>query len=496
MSKSPATGAMGAAEPPEGDIVDNPRTWSESKKLLAVLGGILASFTAVFGTSVYVASVPGVVEEYGVSETLAISLVSIYSLGQVIGPAITTASSELFGRRRVLQLSILSALVLTVGSACAQTFRSLAVLRFLASLAISPCPSFALSVINDLWDVESSKTGSSVVLLAAMATIIPAALGMVCGAPLVAVRDWRWTFWLTAILLGAALLAVLPIPETFAPQIVRQRARKESNEAPTRGSWKELAWALFARPIHMLLVEPVIFPTALVSAIAQGVVFCLYAAYPLILSTAYSFNLAQIGLSFLPMFVGNVLAVPVLGIIDRSTAVREHFSATDAVGSTLLPERRLGGAILGGILMPISLFWGGWTARQDIHWIVPLLSGLLFGMSYTLILISYAIYKNDIYGAEFGASAFSAEVMMRYVLSAPVPLFTVHMVNRIGFGWSMTLMGLICAVLIPIPWIFMHHGARLRRRSRFVLHEGCRDTTPGVTCQGPHSLRDVQGAEG
>ncbi|KAF4436463.1 MFS general substrate transporter [Fusarium austroafricanum] len=451
------------------EITDHPRSWSESKKLFTVFGGIVASFTAVFGTSVYVASIPGIVKEFAVSETLAISLVSIYSLGQVIGPAITSASSELFGRRRVLQLSILTALIFTIGSASAQTFRSLAVLRFLASVAVSPCASFALGVINDVWDVESSTMGTAMVLIAAMASIVPAALGMVCGAPLVvATSDWRWTFWLTAIFLGVAFIAVIPMPESFGPQIARQKARRLKKDAPDRGDWKQLVWTLLARPVYMLFVEPVIFPTALVSAIAQGVVFCLYAAYPLILSTAYSFNLTQIGLSFLPMFVGNVLAIPILGLIDRLPFIRTHFSASNGVDSTLLPERRLSGAVLGGVMMPISLFWLGWTARRDIHWIVPLLSGLLFGMSYTLILISYAIYKNDIYGAKYGSSAFAAEVMIRYVLSAPVPLFTVQMIKRIGFNWSMSLVGFICVALVPIPWIFIYYGARLRRKSRFV----------------------------
>jgi hypothetical protein len=82
----------------------------------------------------------------------------------------------------------------------------------------------------------------------------------------------------------------------------------------------------------------------------------------------------------------------------------------------------------------------------------------------------YAVYKNDIYGAKFGASAFATDVMMRYLLSAPVPLFTVQMIDKIGFDWSMSLLGFIGLALIPVPWAIIRYGPRLRQKSRFVPH--------------------------
>ena len=35
--------------------------------------------------------------------------------------------------------------------------------------------------------------------------------------------------------------------------------------------------------------------------------------------------------------------------------------------------------------MVIGLFWLGWSAKPDVHWIVPMLSGLAFGSGFLLI---------------------------------------------------------------------------------------------------------------
>jgi len=47
--------------------------------------------------------------------------------------------------------------------------------------------------------------------------------------------------------------------------------------------------------------------------------------------------------------------------------------------------RRLPLACLGGPLYVISLFWLGWSSYGNVHWIVPMLSGVTFGMGFMLI---------------------------------------------------------------------------------------------------------------
>jgi hypothetical protein len=82
--------------------------------------------------------------------------------------------------------------------------------------------------------------------------------------------------------------------------------------------------------------------------------------------------------------------------------------------------------------------------------------------------LAWPLYKNDIYGPSYGASVLAIETMMRYLFSGAVPLFTIQMIDKIGFQWSVSLLGFISLALLPIPWVIYRFGPRLRVRSRYV----------------------------
>lgn len=76
-----------------------------------------------------------------------------------------------------------------------------------------------------------------------------------------------------------------------------------------------------------------------------------------------------------------------------------------------------------------------WSGRKEIHYIVPILSGALFGFSYVLNMLCLPIYNNDVYTARFGASVLASSTFMRFVISANFPLFTDQMISKLGFDW-------------------------------------------------------------
>jgi MFS transporter, DHA1 family, multidrug resistance protein len=53
----------------------------------------------------------------------------------------------------------------------------------------------------------------------------------------------------------------------------------------------------------------------------------------------------------------------------------------------LKPEERMPLAIVGSFLLPISLFWFGWTSRESVHWIMPILRASLFSIATLLLLV-------------------------------------------------------------------------------------------------------------
>ncbi|KAL6233058.1 hypothetical protein BDW75DRAFT_232285 [Aspergillus navahoensis] len=408
----------------------NPRDWSRTRRLLFVVGACIAPFAVIYGNSIYVASIPGVMEKFDVSTTVAISPISIYCLGQTIGPPITTSFSEFFGRKWIMRLSIPIALLFTGLGGAAKNFETLAVCRFLSSVAISPAGTVSVGIVNDLWDVALSKTGTFLALIVALMNLLPAAIGPSTGAALVATTgDWRWTFWLNAIVLGAIVLLTFPVPETYQPYRLKAHNKKNGTTAPPT-DYKKILRLAFTRPVHMLFTEPIVFPTSLACAVLQAILFCWYIAYPVIFGRVYQFSEKEQGLAFLPILGGNILGILVIGICDKLKLA--------------------------------------WTARPTIHWIVPMMSGVLFGLSHATVSLSYNIYKNDIYGAEYGASAFAGEVMLRYLLSAATPLFWVQVMEALHIDWSTSLLGFVSLTLVPLPWVFFRYGAYLRSKSKYT----------------------------
>lgn len=110
------------------------------------------------------------------------------------------------------------------------------------------------------------------------------------------------------------------------------------------------------RPLHMLFVEPIIWPSAALVTAGQCVLFILYVGYPLILHSQYGFSEYQVGLSFLPLLVGSVLAVPIIGYCDKHKYQVARANA-ESLGKTVAPEERLYPAMVGSVMLPVALFW-------------------------------------------------------------------------------------------------------------------------------------------
>lgn len=83
---------------------------------------------------------------------------------------------------------------------------------------------------------------------------------------------------------------------------------------------------------------------------------------------------------------------------------------------------RLPIACLGGVVYCSSLFWQAWTAREGIHWIVPMLAGIPFGFGFGVIFTAFLNYLTDAYEI-YAASAMAATSICRSMVGSAFPLF-------------------------------------------------------------------------
>lgn len=181
------------------------------------------------------------------------------------------------------------------------------------------------------------------------------------------------------------------IPETYAPVLLKRRARAIRKSDPVanaqvvapseleRQDWRQIMTVVLTRPLRMAATELIVSTTCCYLALCYAIFYMTFQAYPMIYQGIYGLSPGACGLVFLSIGAGALAAMPVWwwydGFLRRAQARDEPWTHQEEY-------RRLPMACLGGPLFVISLFWLGWTAREDIHWAVPMVSGVPFGLGF------------------------------------------------------------------------------------------------------------------
>ncbi len=119
-------------------------------------------------------------------------------------------------------------------------------------------------------------------------------------------------------------------------------------------------------------------------------------------------------------------------------------------------------------IIPIGLFIFAWTARADIHWIVPTIGLGLTILGIYMIVQSVFLYIPNIY-PRYAASIFSANSLSRSLFAFAAILFSRPMFKGIGVDGGVSLLGgfmVLCSGGMVFMYVF---GKRMRERSRFAV---------------------------
>ncbi|KAJ5052054.1 uncharacterized protein L3040_001814 [Drepanopeziza brunnea f. sp. 'multigermtubi'] len=125
-------------------------------------------------------------------------------------------------------------------------------------------------------------------------------------------------------------------------------------------------------------------------------------------------------------------------------------------------------ACIAGPFIVLSLLWSAWTSRATVHWIVPALSGISYGLGYILTISFLLNYLVDNY-ASFASSANAASILTRQFVRAGLPFAAVPMYTRLSISWASSLLGLVAAVMGLIPFLFWAYGEKILARSKWAL---------------------------
>ncbi|KAL3422614.1 major facilitator superfamily transporter [Phlyctema vagabunda] len=453
------------------DDPGNPLNWSRQKRYFQIVPAALASFTASFGSSIYTPAFTEVMRAFDVGSTTALLPLSLYVLALGAGPIISAPLSETYGRRVVYLLSTPLGALFTMGAGFAQNMATLCILRFFAGLTFSSALAIGAGTIADVNAPEHRAVPSTFYII--MPFLGPT-FGPVIGAFVAVRKGWRWTQWTLIFFAILTILVTLFASETHKKTILLRRAKKLKipplpSPFPNKiAKIKFFATVTLIRPLHMLLTEPIVGFLSLYTAFNFAILFSFFAAFPYVFRTVYGFTVEESGLVFLSIGIGCILAVPTVLLCDHFLYQPQvRLSHSTGSNGTVAPEYRLYPAMIGSIGLPIALFWFAWTARPSISWASPVVAAIPFAWGNLSVFIGSAMYLVDTYQALTGASALAANGLLRYLLGAVFPLFTLQMYRALSVHWATSLLGFISVLLMPIPWVIFKYGKAIRNRSRY-----------------------------
>ncbi|SMR47412.1 unnamed protein product [Zymoseptoria tritici ST99CH_3D1] len=458
---------------PTGDP-DNPYNWSRGKKTYVLLTCMVLVLNSTTGSALPSGATEQTKEYFHITnDSLLVLPVSIYLIGYVLGPLLFAPLSETFGRRPLILSTFILFTAFHLGCALAPTFSGLIIMRLLSGIGSSTPVSVIGGVYADIYSTPKAR-GRAVTMFMAATTWGPL-LGPIVSGYVAPAMGWRWTYWVGLMIAGVTWPFVMFLPETYGPVLLQRRAarlRRETGDAGIvapiemqRQTWQEFCTVVLTRPVRMFLNEWIVLFSCLYLSVAYAIFYIFFQAYPIIFQGVYGMSAGEQGLTFLPIGVGAMLAGGIYLYWERFLEkARERDPMPEWAG--VEEYVRLPIACLGAPLFAISLFWLGWTARPSIHWIVPTLSALPFGIGFLLIFMALINYMVDAYEI-YAASAMGIASCTRSIFGVVVPFAARPMYDALGIGWGCTLLGCVSLVMGVVPFAFLRYGGVIRSRSRW-----------------------------
>jgi MFS transporter, DHA1 family, multidrug resistance protein len=295
---------------------------------LAVVTG-----TSMLAMDLYLPAVPALQASMGASVEAAQATVAVFLAGLAVSQLMWGAALNRFGPRRCVLVSVLLLVLASVGCALADDIGVLLAMRLLQGLAAGAATVVVPSVVRATLADEDVVRGMAAIAM--IESSVPAA-GPVLGTALLALTDWRATFWV----LAAVGLATLPFALQATPRLL----------PGLRGTQAASLVALLGDRRFMRL--------NLSHALSMGALLTFVASAPQLLHHALDSSPA----AFAGLQVVGVLSF--MGMASQSARISRRLGHARAVRAGALAHMLLCAALLlvaafDRLTLPaLALFWG------------------------------------------------------------------------------------------------------------------------------------------
>ncbi|BGP52600.1 hypothetical protein JCM8202v2_000156 [Rhodotorula sphaerocarpa] len=413
---------------------------------------------------------PQVEQEFGVGSEVATLGLSLFVLGLGFLPLVLGPLSEFYGRSPVYFAGFGIFLAFNFGVAFANNIATLLICRFFAGAAGSAFLSVAGGTIADIF--LPHEVGAPMGIYTAGPFLGPVSGPLISGF-INQNTNWRWT-WYTLIIWAAIefVLILTLVPETYAPALLKRRAKKLRKagrtdvKAPIEIDERNIAGVILmscTRPFQILGTEPMATLLCLWTALLLGILYLFFSAFEIVFGAeGYGFSMQIVGLTYIPLGLGIIIAS-----LSHPIWAGFYRRKTKELGHRPPPEEHLRKGLYGVVLCPIALFWFAFTTYTSVHWIVPLIATVPFGMGMLWSFQSVFLYLVDAF-RPVAASAMAANSAMRSSFAAAFPLFTIQMFHALGTQYAIMLIAFLTLAMVPWPFLFFKNGHKYRKGSKFA----------------------------
>lgn len=464
-----------------------------SRKKWTILSIIfLVQVSMNFNTSLYSNGTTGISEEFGVSAQGARCGAMIFLVLYAFGCELWAPWSEELGRWPVLQTSLFFVNVWQLPVALSQNFTTVMVGRALGGLS-SAGGSVTLGMIADMWEAEHQQYAVAFVVFSSVGGSV---LGPIIGGFVEANLHWRWCIWIQLIFgIFVQVVHFIFVPETRTTVMMDKIAKKRRadgtspniygpNELTTyreRFSAKEII-TTWTRPFKMFLTEPIVLTLSLLSGFSDALIFMFIQSFSIVYKQ-WGFSTVAIGLSFIPIGIGYVIAwLSFIPVIKRN--IQERADHPDDERKQY--ESRLWWLLYTAPCLPIGLIGFAWTSNgPPIHWIGSMIFAAIVGIANYAIYMATIDYMICAYGP-YSASATGGNGWARDFLAGVLTIPATPFFNNIGDKPLANASTILCKsithpvlatsnvlvcisfILVIAVYVIYWKGPVLRKRSPFA----------------------------
>ncbi|KAI0191626.1 major facilitator superfamily domain-containing protein [Astrocystis sublimbata] len=466
-----------------------------------VFGAAVGAFFSPLSAQIYFPALDTLSRDLHVSITEGNLTVTTYMIVQAIAPMFVGSLADSAGRRPAYILCLVIYIGACIGCALAPNYAALLVLRALQAVGSASTVSICQAVVADV--ITSAERGSYVGFTSVPIILAPS-VGPVIGGVIAQYLGWRWIFWILTILAGVVLaIYVLFMPETcrilvgdgsIVPhryyltvwQMVKSARRKTKekknssnqngpNQDDTTEETREKTSKSGARKPDLtrtlsIVFEKMMFLLLMYSSLIYAGFYAVATAIPAQFSILYGFDGLKIGLVYIPLGVGSIVSVFVMGRLANWN-YRRHCAILDIpydrsrqlnMAGFPIEQARLQISLPFLALYTVVLIGFGWAIEYKAHIAVAIVLLFLIGVTvvaFSNLLSTLIVDVNP--GAAGAASA--SNNLTRCLVGAGASAAINPLMTAVGAGWAFTIIALSFVLFFPMLWMVLRNGVRWRK---------------------------------